>query len=85
MSNSNPSNSRHCVDAAIAFANAPQHGGSGYHLRVTLRSGELVEGAVSGFDNQHPDVLFLELPVDLNRETEVFLDKHDIVKAVVVW
>jgi hypothetical protein len=77
--------SRHCVDVAIHFANGKEHGGAGYTLEVTLRSGDTVEGAYTTFENQHPDVLFLMVHTGLEREAEVFLDKSEIVKAVVIW
>jgi hypothetical protein len=85
MSNTNPAKSRHCVDAAIDFANGKEHEGHGYSLRVTLRSGEVLEGTYTPLENLHPDVVFLLEETGLGRSAEVFLDKADIVKAVVVW
>lgn len=85
MSNTNPAKTRHCVDAAIAFANGKEHEGNGYSLRVTLRSGEVVEGPYVPVPDQHPDVVYLQEGTGLGRPADVFLDKADIVKAIVIW
>lgn len=77
--------SKHCVDAAIAYANGKQHEGNGYQLRVTLENGTVVEGAVSGMDGQHPNVLFLLVNNAFGKQTEVFIDKTRAVTASVVW
>lgn len=78
--------SKHCVDAAIAYANDKQHEGSGYHLQVTLENGTVLEGAVTSMPGQHPNVLFLLVnPHEFGEPKEVFIDKSRIVTATVIW
>jgi len=76
--------SKNCVDAAIAYAEGKEHDGKGYHLRVTLENGTVVEGAVSRMDGQHPNVLFLLVNNDFGKPAEVFVDKSRAVMASVV-
>lgn len=78
--------SKHCVDAAIAFANNEQHSGNGYQLRITLESGAVLEGVVSRMDGQHPEVLFLLIEdTSTSRHSEVFVEKHRVVTAAIIW
>lgn len=77
--------SQHCVDVAIAYANGSQHEGHGYYLRVELENGSVIEGAVSGTDNDNSDVLLLLEATSVGDPAEVFIDKRRIVMAKVVW
>jgi len=77
--------SKHCVDAAIAYANEKQHEGNGYFLRIMLENGTEIEGAVLKRDGEHPNVLTLEVRKDFKKPSEVFIDKSRVVTASVLW
>ena len=77
--------SRHCVDAAIAFANGPEHEGEGYTLRIVLKNREIIEGAFVPVEGQHPDVLYLRKEQGLKQPVDTFIDKHEIASASVIW
>jgi hypothetical protein len=76
--------SKHCVDAAINYANGREHGGAGYTLTVVLKNGEVIEGAYVPLD-EYPDTLYLQVHTGLEAKDEVFIDKHEIVKATICW
>lgn len=70
-----------CVDSALAYANDPKHEGAGYHLRVELETGTVLEGAVHTVGKPEHSLLFLVT----SDEMEVFIDKRRVVAAYIIW
>jgi hypothetical protein len=74
----------HAVNAAILAADKE---GEGYHLRITLKSGGVVEGPHSGFA-EGARVLVMDAHVQENGETvaiATYVPLDEVALVQVIW
>lgn len=77
---------RNCVDTAINFANLPRHEGAGYHLRLELPTGRVVEGPIAGAPDSPVIGIHVVKTNDVQHDPlEAFVDKQSVVMATIIW
>lgn len=71
------------VAAAIKYADLAQHGGHGYTLRLQMRDGSIINGAVVSVG---PDYVQLEVArMQPEKAAEVFVTTTQVVTVTIDW